>query len=233
MEKMKSRFKFPSTQHMIVMGDNNIRGDKLMTDSEREDFLTRHIYIEEKIDGANVGVDFDSDGNMIVRNRGKFVDDFSGQWKKFPSFRRSHEDRFFEYLSDRYILFGEWMYACHSIFYNNLPDYFIGFDIFDKQEEKFLGYTPRNKMFEKLGVYEIPNLGVGKFTFEQVQDILLNTHSEFGDELIEGVYLRTNTCEDQLWLGKRCKIVRPAFTQAIEEHWSRKAIRPNLLAVPK
>ena len=38
----------------------------------------------------------------------------------------------FEILSEKFILFGEWCYAQHSIFYDRLPDWFLGFDIYDK-----------------------------------------------------------------------------------------------------
>ena len=31
----------------------------------------------------------------------------------------------------RHILFGEWLRARHSVFYNRLPDYFLAFDIYD------------------------------------------------------------------------------------------------------
>ena len=35
-------------------------------------------------------------------------------------------------LEDRFILFGEWLYARHSVHYRRLPHYFFEFDIYDK-----------------------------------------------------------------------------------------------------
>src|SRR5205807_2014548 len=32
-------------------------------------------------------------------------------------------------LTDRYILYGEWLYAKHTVFYTDLPHYFLEFDI--------------------------------------------------------------------------------------------------------
>ena len=46
-------------------------------------------------------------------------------------------------LEDRFILFGEWLYARHSIHYRRLPHYFFEFDIYDKQQEAFLDLDAR------------------------------------------------------------------------------------------
>ena len=35
------------------------------------------------------------------------------------------------------ILFGEWLYAQHSISYSNLPDYFLAFDLYNKKKKLF------------------------------------------------------------------------------------------------
>jgi hypothetical protein len=47
------------------------------------------------------------------------------------------------------------------------------------------------------------------------------------DQPAEGVYLRIDGEE---WLEKRAKLVRPAFIQSVENHWSRSAIKPNRLS---
>ncbi len=43
---------------------------------------------------------------------------------------------------------------------------------------------------------------------------------------LEGYYLRR---EGELWLEDRAKLVKPGFTQAIGEHWSRRGIEWNAL----
>ena len=40
----------------------------------------------------------------------------------------------------RNILYGEWVYAKHSIHYTALPGYFIAFDIWDKQTKTFMAH---------------------------------------------------------------------------------------------
>ena len=50
---MNSFFKFPSTPHLAVLENSNIRDDKVLSKEERELFLQHNVYVEEKIDGAN------------------------------------------------------------------------------------------------------------------------------------------------------------------------------------
>jgi hypothetical protein len=35
------------------------------------------------------------------------------------------------------ILFGEWLAAEHTVCYDNLPDWFLAFDIYDVASQKF------------------------------------------------------------------------------------------------
>ena len=53
---MKDGFvKFPSTPHLSVMSEIDIRGDKVFTKYERDAFLKHELLVEEKVDGANLG----------------------------------------------------------------------------------------------------------------------------------------------------------------------------------
>lgn len=46
------------------------------------------------------------------------------------------------------------------------------------------------------------------------------------DNPAEGLYLRFDQGD---WLVQRAKLVRPAFIQPVEQHWSRSGIKPNRL----
>ena len=78
-----SFFKFPSTPHLAALPDVDIREDKVLSESERFDFLRHSLVVEEKVDGANLGISFDSEGNIRAQNRGAYLyPPRSGQWKK-------------------------------------------------------------------------------------------------------------------------------------------------------
>ena len=229
-------FRFPSTPHLGELSVS-IRADSVMTDDEQGEFLKQQLVVEEKVDGANLGISFDDDANIHAQNRGSYLmrPDFSlvegahHQWRLLPGWLSPKEDVLFEHLGNRYILFGEWCYAVHSVLYDQLPDWFLGLDVYDKQKGCFLSSNRRDDLFEKIGISQVPSISRGEFTFEQLKETLLKPLQSYlgHQQQAEGLYLRSNQDED--WLGERAKLVHPTFLQSIEEHWSRGPIRENRL----
>lgn len=220
-------FKFPSTPHLATLAGVDIRDDKVLSESERDDFLQNDLVVEEKVDGANLGISFDSEGNIRAQNRGAYLHlPGTGQWKKLGDWLMPRIDTLFEHLSDQFILFGEWCYAQHSVFYDRLPDWFLGFDVYDKQFGRFLSSKRRDDFLADMGVAVVPVLARGHFTYSEVKKFL--STSKLSDQPAEGIYLRFDQGD---WLAQRAKLVRPGFIQAVEHHWSRSAIRPNRLRV--
>lgn len=219
-------FKFPSTPHLSVLGGHNIREDKVLTPSERHKFLRNSLTVEEKLDGSNLGLSFDEHGALHCQSRGNYLPfPFTGQWKLLNNWAITRTNRLFDELTTKYILFGEWCYAKHSIFYNRLPDWFLGFDIFDKRSKEFLCEEKRNEMFRKMDISSVPTLSKGSFSISELTHFCREV-SCFGQENKEGIYLRFDHAE---FLGGRAKIVRGTFTQQIEEHWLKKPIVKNLI----
>lgn len=218
-------FKFPSTPHLAVLCGVEVRDDKVMSESERSSFLQHKIVVEEKVDGANLGISFDAEGDVRVQNRGSYLHlPSTGQWKKLAEWLTRRTDELLEQLMDRYILFGEWCYAQHSVIYDRLPDWFLGFDIYDKATGRFFSCTRRDELFRALGVSQVPRVDIGHFTLAQLTEFL--SQSQLSDKPAEGLYLRFDQSD---WLVQRAKLVRPAFIQSVEQHWSRSGIKPNRL----
>ncbi len=218
-------FKFPSTPHLALLGDVQIRADKVMSESERNDFLRHELVVEEKVDGANLGISFDGEGNILAQNRGSYLHlPCTGQWERLSEWLTPRIDTFFERLEDRFILFGEWCYARHSVFYDRLPDWFLGYDIYDKQSAQFFSCRKRDDVFRTLGIFRVPGIGTGHFSLSVLQRLL--SLSRIGREPAEGLYLRVDQGDR---LVQRAKLVRPTFVQPIESHWSRGGIRANRL----
>lgn len=223
--KTSEFFKYPSTPHLISLGDMPLRDHKLMSESERMEFLQHDLIIEEKVDGANLGISFDSDGNIRAQNRGSYLHlPASGQWKSLAGWMAPRTDTFFDVISDRYILFGEWCYARHSVRYDRLPDWFLGFDVYDKQAGNFLALHRRDRLLQEMQVEQVPFLAHGRFSLVEIKSLL--AESRLGDQPAEGIYIRYDSGD---WLVKRAKLVRPSFVQAIEQHWSRSGIKKNRL----
>lgn len=215
--------RFPSTPHLAVLGAQDIREDKVLSDDERALFLDQEITVEEKVDGASLGISIDRDGHIRAQNRGSYIDEGSGgQWDPLWSWLTPKVDRFFDVLGDQYIVFGEWCYAVHSIKYSRLPDWFLGYDIYDRHRRRFLSVDRRNDMLRELHLHKVPVIASGRFKLKELQ-ALLGT-SAYSDEAAEGLYLRR---DEAGWLSERAKLVRPDFIQTIEEHWSKRPLQSN------
>lgn len=224
---MTDFFKFPSTVHLAFLDDSSCRADKCMTQQEREAFLSHEIVVEEKIDGANLGISFDTDGVICCQNRGhRLVPPYDGQWRLLARWLDGRIDYLFDKLEGRLILFGEWCYARHSVPYDALPDWFVLFDVYDRNEEIFYSTCRRNQLAEELQISYVPEVGRARYKFEELAQ--WEFRSSFGETLSEGMYLRYENSDH---LIARSKLVRPAFRQAIEKHWSRAPIHPNRCSV--
>jgi len=217
--------KFPSTPHLAVLPGVSIRGDKVLDEKQRKEFLSHKLIVEEKIDGANLGISFDDGGNLFLQNRGSHLDKpFTGQWKKLPDWLHVKSDLLFDMLDDRLILFGEWCYARHSVSYSKLPGWFLGFDVLEKKTRDFWPVKKRNNLLKQAGIPSVPLLATGHFSFPELEELL--ACSKLSSEPAEGIYLRY---ERDGRLVSRAKLVRPEFIQAVNEHWSKSIIRPNTL----
>lgn len=218
-------FKFPSTPHLLFASENVSRSDKLLSSEKKEILLSNEVTIEEKIDGANLGISFSKAGDILLQNRGQYLTPpYLGQWERLPTWLAIYQDRLFDVLQEKYILFGEWCYAKHSLYYSALPNWFIGFDIYDIREKKFFSVSRRNEMIGHIGLPIVPLIKHGRFTIDDIPFLL--QQSAYGDCPCEGLYFR----HDQGgWLNVRAKYVRSSFSQSIEQHWRNTPLQKNVV----
>lgn len=243
--------KYPRTPH--------IEGSRLQAGDEGHDHVSlasvagQHAVIEEKLDGANVGISFTRAGEMLLQSRGHYLVG-GGRERQFAPFKQwaqAHEGRLLERLEDRFVLYGEWLYAKHSVSYDQLPHYFCEFDIFDKHEGVFLSTARRHVLLHGSPVLSVPVLYDGamptkpkqlaawvqhslaksarwRTAFEQTvkrQNLDLNLCWQQTDksDLSEGLYIKL---EDAHQVVGRFKWVRPDFVQTILDSGSHHSSRP-------
>src|SRR4051812_28197395 len=109
-------FKYPRTPH--IEGSRFQPGDEGLEGVAFAHLAGRHLVLEEKIDGANAGLRFDEGGKLFLQSRGHFLTGGARE-KHFNLFKQwasavAHLLR--PVLGSRYVLFGEWLYAKHTIF---------------------------------------------------------------------------------------------------------------------
>lgn len=223
---MESEFlKFPSTPHLLWLSSEPLRKEKLLSFAEAQELLSGPVVIEEKVDGANIGISFDPGGQLLVQNRGNSVEPgTAGQFTRLWSWLAQRESSLIETLEDKLILFGEWCYVRHSIHYTQLPDYFLAFDVLDKRERKFMNTSRRDRLVHNLGLFTVPLVAKGVFNLDAIPFLI--GKSSLYDGLMEGVYIRQ---ECERWLVRRAKVVRSEFVQQISAHWSKQRLVHNRL----
>jgi hypothetical protein len=196
------------------------------------------LIVEEKVDGTNVGIHFGSDGEMVLQCRGHLITEgMHPQYDLFKQWTTVKRSALEERLQDRYILFGEWMYARHSVHYRGLPHYFFEFDIYDKEAGVFLSLDLRTALLEGANIQTVPVVHRGAIAKDQLASLVgpsrfdarfENPVTGRADDLMEGLYVRTESARA---VTARAKYVRFEFVEKIKQstHWQHQAVVPNML----
>jgi ATP-dependent RNA circularization protein (DNA/RNA ligase family) len=216
--------KFPHTPHLLWLGAGSPRDDKLLAPAEAAAFLGNEVVVEEKVDGANLGLSIGQDGRIRAQSRGNYLAPGRGhaQWNPLWPWLAERQGFLKDGLGDGLVLYGEWCYARHTVPYDALPDWFLAFDIFEISSGRFWSVDRRNTWLALRGLVRVPEIRRGPVAANQVSRLL--SYSAVGRVPMEGIYLRR---EKEGWLEARAKVVSTAFKQQIEEHWTRRPVVPN------
>jgi hypothetical protein len=230
--------KYPRTPHLFCSKGTD--DDKHLGREESEAFIADPaLIVEEKLDGTNVGIHFTSVGRMVLQCRGhEITEGMHPQYDLFKQWTSVKRPTLEAMLGSQFILYGEWLYAKHSVHYRKLPHYFFEFDIYDKDAEQFLSLETRQQMLDGTGLQTVPVLHRGRATAEEFQALIgpsvfgsafENPTTRQTDDLMEGLYCRT---EANGFVTGRAKMVRPEFVEKVKqsEHWQHQKMIPNLLA---
>jgi atypical dual specificity phosphatase len=222
--------KFPRTPHLLNLGA--VTDDDILV-SQTSGF-EGHVVITEKVDGANLGISLSSDGKVIVQNRSHYVNSSSHvQFKKLGRWVEEHEEELLRILArdphfpQRFILYGEWLAACHSINYTGLPDLFIAFDFYDRSTGLWADRKTLLKLLSGSTIQAVPLVYEGPCLSTKELENLVQRPSEFYDGRVEGVYLKV---EKDGRVAHRGKVVRGDFISG-NEHWTKGVIQFNELSL--
>jgi hypothetical protein len=217
--------------------------------------------VEEKLDGANAAISFGDDGTLRLQSRGHYLTGGprERQFGPFKAWASTVQHDLFSRIGSRYVVYGEWMYAKHTVFYDALPHYFCEFDILDRENGTFLSTARRQDLLAGLPINSVPILHTGPLNSLRAltafagpstcrtshwRDALATAAQGSGvdperaaaetdlNEQMEGLYLKI---ESETEVLERYKWVRPTFLTAILDsgsHWMDRPIVPNQLADP-
>jgi hypothetical protein len=152
---MSELHKYPRTRH--VQGSRLQAGDEDLGDVSFSELVGRHLVVEEKVDGANAGVSF-GPGGLQLQSRGHFLTGGPRErhFALLKTWATTHHVDLHDVLGERYVMYGEWLYARHTVFYDALPHYFLEFDLLDRETGRFLSTAARRRVLEGAPVVSVP-----------------------------------------------------------------------------
>lgn len=249
--------KYPRTQHLE--GSRLQPGDEDLDSVPFAAIQGRFLVVEEKLDGANTGLSFDESGKLWLQSRGHYLTGGPREkhYNLFKQWAHCHQAPLYEAIGDRYVLYGEWLYAKHTIFYDVLPHYFLEFDLYDRETETFLSTARRREILSEAPVDSVPvllegtpgkleelldQIGHSLYKSDRWKEVLTEVchklsldperiarETDASDEM-EGLYIKV---EEQGEVVERYKWVRHGFLTSVVDsgsHWLSRPIVPNQLA---
>lgn len=222
---MTDFFRFPHTPHIAWLGDGVPRDDKVLSSKEANALLSASVVVEEKLDGANLGISLGPDGRLRAQNRGQYLaEPYGGQFSRLRVWLLHHGLALADKLGSDLIVFGEWCAARHSLDYAALPDLLLLFDVYDRPEQRFWSSVRRDEFAASLGLATVPQMFDGRTSLPELKALLENSVSRYRHGAPEGIVIRRESAD---WCEARAKLVRAEFTQTLGVHWRSRVIEWN------
>lgn len=205
--------KYPRTYHLSWsegMHDDDRQLDSL------DAFVGKRVIVTEKMDGENTTMYNNYIHARSVDGRHHSSRDWVKQfWSQISSD-----------IPDGWRVCGENLYAKHSIHYNNLPTYFMGFSIWNDRNQ-CLPWDETLDWFALMNIMPVPVLFDG--TFDELTIRTLWNAKDWGSS--EGYVLRDATGIDYSeFRFKVGKFVRKNHIQSVKHWMYGQAIEKNLLS---
>jgi hypothetical protein len=249
--------KYPRTCH--IEGSRLQPGDEDLESVPFAELRGRFLVVEEKMDGANAAVRFDESGALLLQSRGHYLRGGAREthFDLFKQWASAHAGVLRARLGERYVMYGEWLYAKHTVFYDALPHYFLEFDVLDTHEGAFLSTVRRRALLAGAPVASVPVLHEGTLPSRRALtslvrashfkspewtarlaraakgrdvDVARAVRETDPSDQMEGLYLKI---EEGGRVVGRFKYVRRGFLTTVVDsgtHWLNRPIVPNELA---
>jgi len=195
------RIKYPRTFHLP--NSNPSSDDKVI--KSLEGFIGKEVIITEKMDGENTSIYSDgySHARSIINDQHE-----SRDWLK------SFASNIYYLIPEGMRICGENLYAKHSIYYENLESFFLGFSIWN--DYICLSWKETLEIFNQLNIKTPKILYQGIYS-ETIIKELINSVNSRND--IEGFVIRIS---DEFYLENFSNVVAKYVRKShitTDEHW--------------
>lgn len=209
---MNTLIKYPRTHHLpwsLGVSDDDIRNQGVAQ------FEDKVVVVTEKMDGENTTMYHDAmHARSIDSNNHP-----SRDWVK-----RFHQDIRWN-IPEGWRVCGENVFAKHSIAYDDLPSFFLGFSIWD-EHNVCLSWNETVEWFELIGIVPVRTLYYGIFD----EKIIKELPKTLDLTKVEGYVVRNadSYAYDQ-FANNVAKFVRKGHVQT-DKHWSQEVLQSNRMA---
>lgn len=203
--------KYPKTMHLPW--SPGLQNDDRLIES-LDGFVGKQVVVTEKMDGENATMYCDHYHARSLDSRHHP----SRDWMKMFHGRIKHD------IPEGIRICGENLYARHSIAYDDLPSYFMGFSVWDNEENWCYSWETTQFWFELLGITPVRTIYEGTWDEKTIRALCDPYASQPG---VEGYVIRTSDGYDFADFQKCvAKYVRKDHVQT-DQHWMQAAIVPN------
>ena len=237
-ETLREFHKYPSTRHLLPLYWQSERG----TASQRtgrddtglssvDSFLDVPLVATVKMDGSNAMLVKDEDNPVRARNGSDAAHESFDHLKQLYWQKDVYSE-----LPSHLQVFGEWLYAKHSIKYEGeiaLRDYFQVFGVFDTRYNLWLSWPETEYWANKLGFVTTPLVEEHTLdkNFISNEQEFVQHFTEQAERVVdmghEGIVIRWKFPFHYGQFGEALgKYVRPNHVKT-DEHWSHKRIEQN------
>jgi len=239
-QEHREYIKYPSTRHLPFSHERD--ADDTAHD-EVTQFVDIPLVMTMKMDGGNAMLVKDHDTPIRARN-GRHADkdhfDMAKQWY--------WDNDLYSKIPEHLQVFGEWLYAKHSIHYGcdcdeecedvgpALRDYFQVFGMYDTRYNVWLGWTETQRLAREMDLTMVPPSPIGYEPSKEFDNrgeaynMLYEVSRNAVEDGHEGIVVRSAHPFHYGQIDQRLgKYVRPGHVKEGEKHWSKRPTVQNKL----
>lgn len=202
-------YKYPRTPH-LPFSKGMTSDDRVLKNTNH--FKDKYVVVTEKMDGENT----------TIYSNYYHARSLDSKHREYHSYLLTNILPQIQYqIPTNFHICGEYLYAKHSIYYNNLKDYFLMFSIWN--ENTCLSWDDTKEYAELLNISLVPELYRGIYDEDKIKQIAEEVVLKGG----EGIVVRLDSSfsyED--FQTSVAKYVRPNHVQT-DRHWSLNEITKN------
>lgn len=202
--------KYPKIPHLSY--SNSIGKDDIIFNSSFDD---KDVVITEKMDGENTALYNDYLHARSI-NSGAHI---SRNWLK------AFHSNIKYLIPENYRICGEYLYAKHSILYENLPSYFLVFGIFREicRRIEYIAWDDVEDFCTKIGFKTVPVLFSGIYNDGAIGTLINDAYNEKR----EGFVIRNRSgFPIDVFQYNIAKFVRPSHVKT-DSHWRHQKVIAN------